>query len=129
MGKGPHILNYILVFYVRRLVLPVLIIFARTFAVQFSVFVLTVVVNVAFVSNFKPFKDPKKHVLEQLNELVIFVILYHMYLLQDPQQSYHTRSVIGVSCCFVVLVSLLVNIAIMMEEQISSFIRYCEIKY
>lgn len=61
--------------------LPVLIIFSRTFALQFSVFALTVILNLAFVSNYKPFKDIKKHILEQINELVILAILYLMFLL------------------------------------------------
>jgi hypothetical protein len=81
INKGPHILNYTILFHARRLVLPVLIIFSKTFALQFSVFVLTVIANVAFTSTFRPFKEAKKHILEQLNELVILVILYHMFLL------------------------------------------------
>lgn len=39
------------------------------------------------------------------------------------------RTYLGSSCCFIVLISLLINIIIIIEEQVTSFIRYCEIKY
>lgn len=89
----------------------------------------SVVVNIAFVATYRPFKESKKHVIEQVNEIIIFVILYHMHILYYAETAYSFRNVIGVSCCFIVLISLLVNIGIMMEESISSFIRFCEIKY
>lgn len=67
--------------------------------------------------------------LEQVNEIVIFVILYHMHMLYYAETAYGFRNIIGLSCCFIVLISLLVNIGIMIQESIASFIRYCEIKY
>ena len=118
-----------MLFYARRLVLPILVIFSASFELQFSIFVITVIMNVAFVATYRPFKESKKHVLEQINEIVIFVILYHMHMLYYAQTAYGSRNIIGISCCIIVMVSILVNIGIMMEQSISSFLRHCEIKY
>ena len=94
-------------FYYRRLILPLVILFFnKLLIVQFIAMLILGLISILLIALQKPFKG--SNLVEMGHEIVIILIMYHMFCFTEFVPDPEVRHIIGYSVVFITFLHLMV---------------------
>ena len=122
--------QYNTVFYLRRLFLSIILVALINYPVaQIFLFILSNLVSLAYLINYRPFEDPVTNRLEIFNEVCISLASYHLLTFSQAFTSPSTQEWAGWSLTLLVLAQLLVNSLVMLGISILTNFRLLRNKW
>ena len=119
---------YPLIFYYRRLLLPfVILYFSRTLSMQFIAMMITGMVTIVAIIVRKPFKDANW--FELSHEIVILLIMYHVFCFTDFVPDPEIRYLVGWSVIVVTVTHLIFFYSVTIYGWIKAAIRSYKLSY
>jgi len=114
LARGRLIILQPLHYFLRRLLLAVVIVFQDNLIVQLGVVILSFHIQI-FILSVRPFKDPFTQKMEYFNEVVLMLTLYCMMCFGDLVPSVEQQVNMGWCCCLIVGGHFFINVFFMLR--------------